>query len=124
MYYETRLEDDIKHAEDLSTLFTLQGIYESSYFKKIRNVHTTEEWLLMMTRALMHEICETEDEIKWKHWKQNKKMNIDKVKEEIIDQYIFIMNEINTTMDKDEFMQKLKKKMRLNVKRQREGYKE
>ena len=122
MYYQSRLENDIENAKTLQELFGLQKVYEHKFFAKERKKMSKFEWILVMTRALIHEACETEDEVKWKHWKKESYPDINRVREEIVDQFIFVMNQINVVFTQEEFVSMLKKKMQVNVRRQREGY--
>ena len=82
-----------------------------------------EEQMLINTRALIHETIEVERELNWKHWKKPKPVNDEAVKNEVIDQFIFLMNEINITgMDAEELYYRTMSKINVNIDRQKSGY--
>jgi len=78
----------------LKGIFELQRVF-SKYFNVKSNMSFedkekhTKDYIL----ALLDECHEVLRETNWKHWKTTKKpVNIDKVKEEIIDVFIFLID--------------------------------
>ena len=84
---------------------------------------TVNERMLVNTHALMHEVMEVERELNWKHWKKDKLINWDAVKDEIADEMIFLMNQINIMgMSSEDIIKRVIDKMDTNVSRQMHGY--
>lgn len=82
-----------------------------------------EKQLLEQTRSIIHETIEVERELNYKYWKQPVKVDWIKVKEEIVDQFIFLMNELNAVgMSADELFTRTKCKQDINKTRQLTKY--
>ena len=95
---------------------------QKEYFPEVQKLKQ-EEQMLINTRALIHETIEVENELNWKHWKKPIAVNNDAIKNEIVDQFIFLMNEINITgMNAAELYQLTMSKINVNIKRQKSGY--
>lgn len=82
-----------------------------------------ETQMLETTRSLIHEIIEVERELNFKHWKKPVLVDEEKVKNELVDVFIFFMNAVNIVgMTEDELFSRTLKKMDINKKRQENGY--
>jgi len=111
------MEDDL-----LQKMLILQKNMQNKYYPQIQNMRQ-EDQLLINTRALIHETIEVENELNWKHWKIPIFVDKEKVKEEIVDQFIFLMNEINIVeMDSGELFDRTLNKISVNIDRQKSGY--
>jgi NTP pyrophosphatase (non-canonical NTP hydrolase) len=79
--------------------------------------------LLSNTRSLMHEVIEIERELNYKHWKAPIVVDMERLKDEIVDAFIFNINLVNISgMNSEELIERVIKKMSLNVDRQLTGY--
>lgn len=95
---------------------------QNNIFPQIR-VLSQEKQMLVNTRAAIHEVIEVEDELNWKHWKKPVPVDDDKIRNEIVDVFIFLMNMINISgMDAEELFDRTISKMEKNVNRQLNGY--
>ena len=110
------------HFTLLQQMLDSQSEMQKEYFPNIQKL-TQEEQMLINTRAMIHETIEVERELNWKHWKKSKPVNDEAVKNEIADQFIFLMNEINISgMDATQLYQRVMSKINVNIDRQRSGY--
>lgn len=107
---------------DLFRIFELQYKIQELIIEDLESMDT-ETLLLLQTHALMHETIEVEMELNWKHWKKPKPVDWEKVKNEIVDQFIFLINECNAIgMSSDELLERTLSKQEINVNRQLSGY--
>lgn len=114
-----KLNDEI---ESFEKVLKLQQSFQEKCFPHLMNLDF-EQLMLMNTRALIHEVIETEDELNWKHWKTSKGINYEALEGEVVDQFIFIMNQINALeMDANEFLDRVLVKIGVNMNRQASGY--
>ena len=75
------------------------------------------------TLALIDELLEALRETAWKPWKKQQENNIEKVREELIDAWHFLINlSMLVGMDSNILFNKFCEKNRENFKRQDEGY--
>lgn len=89
----------------------------------ITNRMSMDEKILSNTRALIHEVIEVEREVNYKFWKTPKPVDIDKLKSEIVDVFIFLLNLINASgMTEEELVYLTLEKMGVNIDRQINGY--
>lgn len=80
------------------------------------------KWLLNYNRAQMHESMEFEDSLPWKWWKRDK-INNQNLKVELVDElHFFISKCLVAEVTPQELFKLYKKKLKLNYKRQEEGY--
>jgi dimeric dUTPase (all-alpha-NTP-PPase superfamily) len=77
----------------------------------------------MLSTALLHEAVELQRETNWKWWKKETKTDIDKVQEEIIDIWHFVIQvTIEAGLDSKKLIEKYMEKNRENLARQERGY--
>lgn len=82
-----------------------------------------EKQLLEQTRSIIHETIEVERELNYKYWKQPVVIDWVNVKEEIVDQFIFLMNELNAVkMSAEELFIRTEIKQDINRERQINKY--
>jgi len=89
-------------------------------------------WLLKYNRAQMHESMEFEDSLPWKWWKKTRNLdgsigtediNYQNLKVELVDElHFFISKCLIAGITPNELYDLYKKKLKLNYKRQNEGY--
>ena len=95
---------------------------------KMRNLYEIKEpfdgyRIFMLSTALLHEAVELQRETNWKWWKKETKMDIDKVQEEIIDIWHFVIQvSIEAGLDSKKIIEKYMEKNRENLARQERGY--
>ena len=83
----------------------------------VRKEMVTKEDLLGLTKAMIHEVVELEDELDWS-WFKKKSVDVEKVKEEWIDVFIFVMSFADKLgMDENEVYRMFLEKTRVNIKR-------
>lgn len=81
------------NVDKLEALFNLQNMYDQ-YIKEKRNLDysDTEKWVQKMCTAIITEACELNDACNWKWWKNNKDIDWDNIKEEIVDLWHFLLS--------------------------------
>jgi len=110
------------HYTLLQQLLDSQLQMQEEYFPEIKKLSQGEQ-MLINTRAMIHETIEVENELNWKHWKKPILINDKAIKDEIVDQFIFLMNEINISkMDAEELYERTMNKININIARQKSGY--
>ncbi len=124
-----------KHGEDkLDILFSKQNelfkkqLKNTAAVNKMKNLYEIREpfdgyRIFMLSTALLHEAVELQRETNWKWWKSETKMNKDKIHEEIIDIWHFLIQvSIEAGMDPKTLVEKYLDKNKENLKRQETGY--
>ncbi len=95
---------------------------------KMKNLYEMKEpfdgyRVFMLSTALVHEAIELQRETNWKWWKQGIKKNEDKIQEEIIDIWHFLIQlSIEAGLDSKKLIEKYLQKNAENLKRQVNGY--
>lgn len=95
---------------------------------KMKNLYEIKEpfdgyRIFMLSTALLHEAVELQRETNWKWWKKETKTDIDKVQEEIIDIWHFVIQvSIEAGLDPKKLIEKYMEKNRENLARQERGY--
>ena len=95
---------------------------------KMKNLYEIKEpfegyRVFMLSTALVHEAIELQRETNWKWWKKASKMDDDKIQEEIIDIWHFLIQiSIEAGLDSKKLIEKYMKKNEENLKRQVKGY--
>ena len=100
----------------------------SSAVNKMKNLYEIKEpfdgyRIFMLSTALLHEAVELQRETNWKWWKKETKTDIDKVQEEIIDIWHFMIQvSIEAGLDPKKLIEKYMEKNKENLARQERGY--
>jgi dimeric dUTPase (all-alpha-NTP-PPase superfamily) len=95
---------------------------------KMKNLYDIKEpfegyRIFMLSTALVHEAIELQRETNWKWWKKENAMNKDKIQEEIIDIWHFLIQlSIEAGLDSKKMLEKYVQKNEENLKRQEKGY--
>jgi dimeric dUTPase (all-alpha-NTP-PPase superfamily) len=95
---------------------------------KMKNLYDIKEpfegyRIFMLSTALVHEAIELQRETNWKWWKKENSMNRDKIQEEIIDVWHFLIQlSIEAGLDSRKLVEKYLQKNEENLKRQVKGY--
>ena len=88
------------------------------------DIHIARE-VLRLSRSLMHEVMELENELQlsWKYWKKTAKIDIPKAREEAIDCLFFLISIFQQLeMTPNDIYKEYSKKHYINVQRQEKGY--
>lgn len=79
--------------------------------------------IFMLSSALLHEVVELQRETGWKWWKTDKGIEDQRIKEEIIDLWHFLIQlSIEAGLDPELLVSKYIEKNKENTKRQQQGY--
>ena len=123
-----------QEGDKLDLLFDKQNelfkkqLENSAAVNKMKNLYEINEpfdgyRIFMLSTALLHEAVELQRETNWKWWKKETKTDIDKVQEEIIDVWHFMIQvSIEAGLDSKKLIEKYMEKNRENLARQERGY--
>jgi dimeric dUTPase (all-alpha-NTP-PPase superfamily) len=95
---------------------------------KMKNLYNVKEpfdgyRVFMLSTALVHEAIELQRETNWKWWKKEITPDKEKIQEEIIDMWHFLVQiSIESGLDSKSLMEKYMEKNEENLKRQTKGY--
>ena len=79
--------------------------------------------IFMLSSALIHEAIELQRETNWKWWKKTDQLNENKIQEEIIDLWHFLIQiSIEVGLDSETVVEKYIEKNLKNIKRQENDY--
>ncbi|MGZ3713839.1 MAG: dUTP diphosphatase [Ktedonobacterales bacterium] len=86
-----------------------------------QELSTQKEQALLLTRAIMHECCELDDELNWKPWKNVHPVNCERLELELADIWLFLVQLTDTLgVTPDHLMQIVQTKHQENIRRQYE----
>ena len=106
----------------LENLLKLQMMFQNKYQTKLLEKSKNRQ-MITHTDALLVEAVEVKQELNWKSWKALKEIDWEKVKEEIVDEFIFLLNQCNVAeMDADDLVARTLDKINTNIQRQEQGY--
>jgi dimeric dUTPase (all-alpha-NTP-PPase superfamily) len=123
-----------QEGDKLDILFDKQNelfkkqLENSAAVNKMKNLYEINEpfdgyRIFMLSTALLHEAVELQRETNWKWWKKETKTDIDRVQEEIIDMWHFMIQvSIEAGLDSKKLIEKYMEKNRENLARQERGY--
>lgn len=106
--------------DKLETIFKYQKSFDDELIEK-RNLQNIgmEEWIQRETLAMMSELSELIDEVNFKWWKNKKPVDVDRVREELVDVLHFFTSMcIKSGMDADELFDRYMAKNKENFDRQ------
>jgi len=107
---------------DLQEIMNKQLELQKTHFPQILE-EPAEKQILRHTNALVHEVIETERELNYKYWKQPVEIDWGKVHEEMVDQFIFFINQCNAAgLSATRLFNLTLTKQGVNRKRQNDGY--
>jgi dimeric dUTPase (all-alpha-NTP-PPase superfamily) len=131
---EKNSSSSIQEGDKLDILFDKQNelfkkqLENSAAVNKMKNLYEINDpfdgyRIFMLSTALLHEAVELQRETNWKWWKKETKTDIDKVQEEIIDMWHFMIQvSIEAGLDSKKLIEKYMEKNRENLARQERGY--
>lgn len=105
--------------DKLEKIFDLQNQFDLSLAERRSLDFTMEEWLQKQTLAMMSELSELLNEINYKWWKNPKQVQMDAVKEELVDVlHFFVGMCLKTGMTAEELFERYIEKNKENFARQ------
>jgi dimeric dUTPase (all-alpha-NTP-PPase superfamily) len=115
--------------DKLENIFRYQNMFDTELAEKrgLNNI-PMEAWIQKETLAMLSELAELIDEVNFKWWKNEKPVDPDKVKEELVDiLHFFVSMCLKAGMDAEELHRRYLDKNRENFARQngrsvKEGY--
>ncbi len=117
-------ENDMEEKEEilgkLETIFKMQKCFDDSVIES-RNLQDIkmEEWIQREILAMLSELSELLDEVNFKWWKNPKEINIDNLRNELVDiLHFFVSMCIKSGMDAKELFERYLLKNEENFKRQ------
>jgi dimeric dUTPase (all-alpha-NTP-PPase superfamily) len=105
----------------------VDGTSQSPENKMKRLYETSEPFsgyrIFMLSSALLHEVVELQRETGWKWWKTEKVIEGQRIQEEVIDLWHFLIQlSIEAGLDPELLISKYIEKNKVNTKRQQQGY--
>lgn len=107
--------------DKLDIIFSLQKQFDDSVIagRKLEGI-SMEEWLQKEVLAMISELAELLDEVNFKWWKNDKPINTDRVKEELVDiLHFFVSMCLKAGMDSREVFARYIEKNKENFNRQK-----
>lgn len=115
-------------SQNYSKLEKKGGSNQSPPENKMKRLYETNEpfngyRIFMLCSALLHEVVELQRETGWKWWKTEKAIEDQRIQEEIIDLWHFLIQlSIEAGLDPELLISKYVEKNKENTKRQQQGY--
>lgn len=106
--------------DKLERIFALQQRFDTQLADQ-RHLHhiPADQWIQKETLAMLSELAELIDEVNFKWWKNEKPIDYDRVKEELVDiLHFFVSMCLKTGMDAEELYQRYVAKNQVNFLRQ------
>jgi dimeric dUTPase (all-alpha-NTP-PPase superfamily) len=106
--------------DKLENIFKFQQMFDSELAERRGlNDIPMEVWIQKETLAMLSELAELIDEVNFKWWKNDKPVQVDKVKDELVDiLHFFVSMCLKTGMDANELHQRYLEKNKENFARQ------
>ncbi|MED0688035.1 dUTPase [Anoxybacillus ayderensis] len=115
------LEDE--EIEKLEKMFQMQQALDERIIAERNIEKTLDEWVIAITIAMESEIDEIRREVHWKWWKQEKEVDIDRLQEEVIDLWHFLLSLSRMVgLTPETIFEKYMAKNKVNHQRQEQGY--
>ena len=106
--------------DKLENIFKFQQMFDSELAERrgLQDI-PMEVWIQKETLAMLSELAELIDEVNFKWWKNDKPVQVDKVKDELVDLlHFFVSMCLKTGMDANELHQRYLDKNKENFARQ------
>ncbi|MGJ7034501.1 dUTPase [Anoxybacillus eryuanensis] len=109
--------------EKLEAMFNMQQDLDERIIAERNIKKTLDEWVAAITIAMESEIDEIRREVNWKWWKQEKEIDLDRLQEEIIDLWHFLLSLSRMVgLTPETIFEKYMDKNKINHQRQEQGY--
>ncbi|MGG3841837.1 dUTPase [Anoxybacillus kestanbolensis] len=109
--------------QKLEVMFSMQQALDERIIEERNICKTLDEWVIGITIAMESEIDEIRREVNWKWWKQEKQINLDRLQEEVIDLWHFLLSLSRMVgLTPETIFEKYMDKNTINHQRQESGY--
>ena len=109
--------------EKLEKMFNMQQALDERIIEERNIDKTLDEWVVAITIAMESEIDEIRREVNWKWWKQEKEIDLERLQEEVIDLWHFLLSLSRMVgLTPETIFEKYVAKNKINHKRQESGY--
>ncbi len=109
--------------EKLEKMFQMQQALDERIIEERNIDKTLDEWVVAITTAMESEIDEIRREVNWKWWKQEKEIDLERLQEEVIDLWHFLLSLSRIVgLTPETIFERYMQKNAINHKRQDGGY--
>lgn len=109
--------------EKLEAMFNMQQSLDKRIIAERNIKKTLDEWVIGITIAMESEIDEIRREVNWKWWKQEKEIDLERLQEEVIDLWHFLLSLSRIVgLAPETIFERYMQKNAINHKRQDGGY--
>lgn len=112
-----------EEVEKLEKMFEMQQDLDERIIAERNIKKTLDEWVVAITIAMESEIDEIRREVNWKWWKQEKEIDLERLQEEVIDLWHFLLSLSRMVgLTPETIFERYMQKNAINHKRQDGGY--
>ncbi|NNU89782.1 dUTPase [Anoxybacillus sp. CHMUD] len=112
-----------EEVEKLEKMFQMQQALDERIIEERNIDKTLDEWVVAITIAMESEIDEIRREVNWKWWKQEKEIDLERLQEEVIDLWHFLLSLSRMVgLTPETIFERYMQKNAINHKRQDGGY--
>ncbi|MBB6176400.1 dimeric dUTPase (all-alpha-NTP-PPase superfamily) [Anoxybacillus tengchongensis] len=112
-----------EEVEKLEKMFQMQQALDERIIAECNIEKTLDEWVVAITIAMESEIDEIRREVNWKWWKQEKEIDLNRLQEEVIDLWHFLLSLSRMVgLAPETIFEKYMDKNKINHQRQEQGY--
>lgn len=112
-----------EEVEKLEKMFQMQQALDERIIEERNIDKTLDEWVVAITVAMESEIDEIRREVNWKWWKQEKEIDLERLQEEVIDLWHFLLSLSRMVgLTPETIFEKYMAKNTVNHERQNNGY--
>ncbi|MGG3958402.1 dUTPase [Bhargavaea massiliensis] len=114
---------DEEEVEKLEKMFQMQQALDERIIAERNIDKTLDEWVVAITIAMESEIDEIRREVNWKWWKQEKEIDLERLQEEVIDLWHFLLSLSRMVgLTSETIFERYMQKNAINHQRQESGY--
>lgn len=112
-------KEEFDKMDKLDKIFYMQSLFDNEVMERRQLNFSVEEWIQKEVLAIVSELSEVLDEVNYKWWKNKKQLDVDALKEELIDVlHFFVGMCLRVGMSADELLEIYMKKNKENFDRQ------
>ncbi len=109
--------------QKLEVMFNMQQALDERIIEERNIDKTLDEWVVAITIAMESEIDEIRREVNWKWWKQEKEIDLERLQEEVIDLWHFLLSLSRMVgLTPETIFERYMQKNTVNHERQNSGY--